>query len=514
MYLSNALLFSSIVLPAALAAPHPQKRSAVTFPIKRRSSYNIHDVDARSLDNVIARRDAAKAQLSRRHARRFHNYNHDTGSKRATSSQTIPLSSLDGDNLYYATIQIGTPPQSLDVQLDTGSSDLWVPVATCRTCNTTQVQPEFDGSEDTFDSSRSSTFQAGSTQASVPYGDGTEISGAVAKDTVSIAGYTVQNQVFITAEEETGEFDVAGLMGLAFPSLASSNSTPWWLNAIDQFAAPEFSFYLADWASAATDDIAPGGQFTLGGRNTSLFDGDPTFVDLISQDYWTVPLNSIVVTSNLTINLSGADATAIIDSGSTIISGPTAVVDQFFQGVPGAVRGETVSPQLQGEWVIPCDTTVNAQFKFGAATVTMPAAELTQPITTLTTSGSNTQYCLGSMVGSATSASSPAWIFGDSLMKGTYTIFRRGNQGDTPQVGFAPLKGVNYNGDGTATLGVGGDGVDGRIGNAGATGALATRSQSGSSSQSTGTNAAFSSTKVGGVSVMAGAAIVAGMLFA
>jgi cathepsin D len=80
----------------------------------------------------------------------------------------------------------------------------------------------------------------------VPYGDGTAIAGIVAKDTVTIGGFTVPNQVFITAETETGEFDVAGLMGLAFPSLASSNGTPWWLNALDQFESPEFSFYFAE----------------------------------------------------------------------------------------------------------------------------------------------------------------------------------------------------------------------------------------------------------------------------
>jgi hypothetical protein len=35
-------------------------------------------------------------------------------------------------------------------------------------------------------------------------------------------------------------------------------------------------------------------------------------------------------------------------------------------------------------------------------------------------------------------------------------------------VGFAPLKGVQYSGDGDQVLGTNGDGVDGRVGNAGA----------------------------------------------
>jgi hypothetical protein len=50
-----------------------------------------------------------------------------------------------------------------------------------------------------------------------------------------------------------------------------------------------------------------------------------------------------------------------------------------------------------------------------------------------------------------------------------YTVFRKGNGtiSDPPSVGFAPIKGVNYQADGNAIIGVGGNGVYGGIGNAG-----------------------------------------------
>jgi hypothetical protein len=84
-------------------------------------------------------------------------------------------------------------------------------------------------------------------------------------------------------------------------------------------------------------------------------------------------------------------------------------------------------------------------------------------------------YCVSSLI--ATNATGfpnynitsadPEWVLGVSFLKSTYTVFRAGNSSEAPGVGFAPLKGVNYTADGNATLGVGGDGVDGNVGDAG-----------------------------------------------
>ena len=38
---------------------------------------------------------------------------------------------------YFATCKLGTPPQTLDLQLDTGSSDIWVPDTSAKVCQST-----------------------------------------------------------------------------------------------------------------------------------------------------------------------------------------------------------------------------------------------------------------------------------------------------------------------------------------------------------------------------------------
>ena len=52
-----------------------------------------------------------------------------------SSTVTESLTNNVTGGLYAASITVGTPPQKLTLQIDTGSSDVWVPVAGSDICD-------------------------------------------------------------------------------------------------------------------------------------------------------------------------------------------------------------------------------------------------------------------------------------------------------------------------------------------------------------------------------------------
>jgi hypothetical protein len=98
--------------------------------------------------------------------------------------------------------------------------------------------------------------------------------------------------------------------------------------------------------------VEDGGQFTLGGRNQSLYDTDVTFIPLVQESGWIIPLQAVIANSNTTISISSNSTGAVVDSGTKLIYGPDDLVNNFFAGVPAAQKGENLNPALQGYWVL------------------------------------------------------------------------------------------------------------------------------------------------------------------
>ena len=76
---------------------------------------------------------------------------------------------------------------------------------------------------------------------------------------------------------------VGGVLGLAFAGVGATNSTPFLETLVTdgQLDSPEMSFWLTrhDPFSPPDDDV-PGGVFTLGGTNSSLYTGTIEFTYL------------------------------------------------------------------------------------------------------------------------------------------------------------------------------------------------------------------------------------------
>ena len=134
--------------------------------------------------------------------------------KRSTgSAETDPE---QNDVEYLTPVSIGTPAQVLNLDIDTGSSDLWV-------FSSETLKSDVQG-QTVYDPNKSST--AGKLQGytwQISYGDGSSSSGDVYTDTVTVGGLTVPSQADEVAKKVSSEFTADsnndGLLGLGFSSI-------------------------------------------------------------------------------------------------------------------------------------------------------------------------------------------------------------------------------------------------------------------------------------------------------
>ncbi|KAJ3473502.1 hypothetical protein NLG97_g10270 [Lecanicillium saksenae] len=186
MKVTNAVLVASTTLTGVMAAPASNQPSGVTFSAK--TVYNgkaRHVLD--DLDRAFKKYVSPEKQASILAAAK------DT---RVTGSVvTAPEPNDDHvDVLYLTEVSIGTPAQKLNLDFDTGSSDLWV-------FSTDTDSSQVNG-QTLYSPDDSSTAQSvsGATWA-IRYGDQSTSSGIVYKDKVTVGSLTVESQIVESAKQ-------------------------------------------------------------------------------------------------------------------------------------------------------------------------------------------------------------------------------------------------------------------------------------------------------------------------
>ncbi|KZP11615.1 acid protease [Athelia psychrophila] len=262
------------------------------------------------------------------------------------------------DILYYGPIKIGTPPQTLTVDVDTGSADLWVPVK-CAQCENRL-----------FESRSSSTYHNSGARFKVAYGQG-QVSGTLASDVVAIGELTISSQYFGAISQESDDFNDSpndGLIGMAFGTIAQSKKPTFFENLIEQkkVAAPLFSIHLTRNQAGGSEARLDSRPFTtfrvcFGCYDATKATGPVSWIPVKSQTYWSVAMDAISVGPAHNQMLQ-TDIVAAIDTGTTLIYLPDSVAAQFYAMIPGARN----APQYGSAfYTYPCESEIPISFSFG-----------------------------------------------------------------------------------------------------------------------------------------------------
>ncbi|XP_017338171.1 pepsin A [Ictalurus punctatus] len=315
-----------------------------------------------------------------------------------TQSYAVGYESMtnDADLAYYGVISIGTPPQSFQVIFDTGSSNLWVPSVYCSSAACTNHVR--------FNPQQSSTFQATNQPLSIQYGTGS-MTGFLGYDTVTVSGIQVPHQIFGLSQTEApfmAHMKADGILGLAYPQLAASNAQPVFDNMVQQGLVQDyFSVYLSS-------NSQTGSEVIFGGYNPNHYTGSLVWIPLSSETYWQITVDSVTINGQVVACSGGCQA--IVDTGTSLISGPTSDINNINSWV-----GATVN---NGDAVVNCNNIASMPtltFNINGNAFTLPASAYTRQ-----------SYYYGCRTGFSGSSSS-LWILGDVFIRQYYTVFNRAN---------------------------------------------------------------------------------------
>ncbi|CAG8673064.1 7870_t:CDS:2, partial [Paraglomus occultum] len=185
-----------------------------------------------------------------------------------------------------------TPPQAFTCQIDTGSSDLWVPDVSC-------VGSGCSGKHK-FSSSDSTSYGGDGVPWSISYVDGSSASGVTATDTVKVGQFVLKGQQFARATSmndgfQSQSFD--GIIGLGGPQTAVVPGTVTPIqNMKNQGFIKTRSFGV--WLGKAAEGGE--GEITFGAFDPAHIVGKLTLIPLVGGSFdstglWTVKLSKISV---------------------------------------------------------------------------------------------------------------------------------------------------------------------------------------------------------------------------
>jgi len=336
------------------------------------------------------------------------------------------------------TITTSTTTQNILVQLDTGSTLLAVPDASCKNCGSSP-NPYLKGADYVLctDVKHCSESRCNGKSKNcgfeVTYVDGSDISGPLAFDQISLGGLTA-NAVYGAISTSTNSFEdglMDGIMGFAYnnPGIACEPNCvpPFFTSLVQQNNISSVFSVLIDYQN--------GGSLTLGGYDPALLNGALNYTSVITDDFYTVSLHSISL-GPYTV-AAGSFGSVIVDSGTTLTLLPPAVFNSlksYFQTYYSNLLLVSGSETFWNDYCLLVSTLIGnyptIYFAFNGVTVKMgPENYIYQTFD----SKGVPAYCFG-----IAPSSNGDTILGDTFMRGILVVFNQ----EKNILGFGPTSAV------------------------------------------------------------------------
>ena len=336
----------------------------------------------------------------------------------------VPLEDWE-NSMYFGTIDVGTPPQRLNVLYDTGSSNTWLFGTKCLTQTCLHHHR--------YDSSASSTYEPDGTNIRVRYGSGS-IHSALARDVFSVGNGLSVKQTFGEVFDESGRaFAVSkidGIVGLAFPVMSPTGANPLFdsmLSSPGLLDSKLFSLYLA----RGQKDMAQS-SILFGGYDTNLFDGPLQYVPLSSESYWELAMHGVYAGNAKLGVCEPGPCKLAIDSGTSMITGPRDSVERLWQRL-------NVSPDCSNIKTLP-----SLAFHVGdSLMLTLTPQDYLLQAIDWQGSPPSVKCQLAIMPLDVPPPRGPIWVLGDAFLRAYYTVYDRTNPRQS-RVGFAKAKHAHH----------------------------------------------------------------------
>ncbi|GAM91036.1 hypothetical protein ANO11243_090830 [Dothideomycetidae sp. 11243] len=322
-----------------------------------------------------------------------------------SKSAAVPANPETNDQAYLCPVNVGGTTLNLD--FDTGSSDLWV-------YSTLQASSQTSG-HNVYSPSRSSQLLNGYSWA-ITYADGSGASGEVYADKVAVGAVTATRQAVEAATSVSAQFaqdtNNDGLLGLAFSNINTvtpQKQLTFFDSVKSHLSAPLFTARLRH---------GQAGTYDFGYIDQSKYSGSITYVPVDnSQGFWGFSAGGYAV-GNVQGNAIGP---AIADTGTTLLLVPDQVVSDYYS--------QTQSGQSNsgaGGYTVDCNESLpDFVVQIGNGQFTVPGSYINYA-----PAGDGT--CFGGIQSNSGVGLS---IFGDIFLKAQFVVFDE-SQG-SPRLGFA-----------------------------------------------------------------------------